>query len=181
MNYIELSKEISYALRHAPWEYELEINEEGWVQVEQLLDALHKDEKWKKISEKDLITMIEKSEKKRHQILNGKIKAYYGHSIPIRIVKEEKMPPEVLYHGTARKFTNSIRERGLLPQSRQYVHLSQDIETAYRVGIRHDMRPCILKIDAIQAWKDDIKFYYGNEKVWLANEIPSKYIVEISC
>ena len=90
MNYIELSKEISYALRHAPWEYELEINEEGWVQVEQLLDALHKDEKWKKISEKDLITMIEKSEKKRHQILNGKIKAYYGHSIPIRIVKEEK-------------------------------------------------------------------------------------------
>ena len=101
MNYIELSKEISYALRHAPWEYELEINEEGWVQVEQLLDALHKDEKWKKISEKDLITMIEKSEKKRHQILNGKIKAYYGHSIPIRIVKEEKMPPEVLYHGTA--------------------------------------------------------------------------------
>ena len=47
MNYIELSKEISYALRHAPWEYELEINEEGWVQVEQLLDALHKDEKWK--------------------------------------------------------------------------------------------------------------------------------------
>lgn len=29
----ELSKEISYALRHAPWEYELEMNEEGWVPV----------------------------------------------------------------------------------------------------------------------------------------------------
>ena len=38
----ELSKEISYALRHAPWEYELEMNEEGWVPVEQLLDALHR-------------------------------------------------------------------------------------------------------------------------------------------
>ena len=43
----ELSKEISYALRHAPWEYELEMDEEGWVPVEQLLDALHKEEKWR--------------------------------------------------------------------------------------------------------------------------------------
>ena len=25
----ELSKEISYALRHAPWEYELEMEKEG--------------------------------------------------------------------------------------------------------------------------------------------------------
>lgn len=62
----ELSKEISYALRHAPWEYELEMDEEGWVSVDQLLDALNKDEKWESISEKDLIVMIQKSEKKRH-------------------------------------------------------------------------------------------------------------------
>ena len=38
----ELSKEISYALRHALWEYELEMDEEGWVPIEQLLDALHR-------------------------------------------------------------------------------------------------------------------------------------------
>ncbi len=31
-----LSKEISYALRHAPWEYELEMDEEGAVYVIQL-------------------------------------------------------------------------------------------------------------------------------------------------
>ena len=27
MKYEELSKEVSYALRHAPWEYELEMDE----------------------------------------------------------------------------------------------------------------------------------------------------------
>ena len=37
MNYIELSREISYALRHAPWEYELEMDEYGWVDVNQLI------------------------------------------------------------------------------------------------------------------------------------------------
>ena len=103
INYIELSKEISYALRHAPWEYELEMDEEGWVSVEQLLDALNKDEKWESISEKDLIVMIQKSEKKRHEIAKGKIRAYYGHSVPMKIAKEEKEPPRVLYHGTARR------------------------------------------------------------------------------
>ena len=45
--------------------------------------------------------------------------------------------------------------------------------------MRHDMKPCILKIDAKQAWKEGIIFYYGNEKVWLADEIPSKYIMEM--
>lgn len=129
----ELSKEISYALRHAPWEYELEMDEEGWVPVEQLLDALHKEEKWRNISENDLVIMIQKSEKKRHEIFSGKIKAHYGHSIPMKIAKEEKVPPEVLYHGTARRFLNSIREKGLLPKGRQYVHLSQDVETAHAV------------------------------------------------
>ncbi len=39
-NFEDLSKEVSYALRHVPWKYELEMDENGWVPVEQLLDAL---------------------------------------------------------------------------------------------------------------------------------------------
>ena len=177
MNKLEnLSKEISYALRHAPWEYELEMDEEGWVPVEQLLDALHRNEKWVNIGEADLKEMIEKSEKKRHELADGRIRAFYGHSIPMKILKEEKMPPDVLYHGTARRFLESINENGLLPQSRQYVHLSQDIETAENVGRRHDDKPCILIIDAKKAWDDGVRFYLGNQKVWLADTIPSRYI-----
>lgn len=172
----DLSREISYALRHAPWEYELEMDEEGWVPVEQLLDALHRTEKWSNISEKDLKDMIERSEKKRHELADGKIRAFYGHSIPQKILKVEKTPPNVLYHGTARRFLDSINEKGLLPRSRQYVHLSQDIETAENVGKRHDDKPVVLVIDSKRAWDDGIKFYIGNEKVWLADAIPSKYI-----
>ena len=157
INYEELSKEVSYALRHAPWEYELEMDEEGWVSVEQLVDALNKDMKWIGTSEDDLLVMIDKSEKKRHEISGGKIRAFYGHSIPMHI-KKEKM---------------------ILPQGRQYVHLSQDISTAQSVGLRRDNKPCVLQIDAKRAWEDGILFYFGNEKVWLADVIPSKYITEI--
>jgi len=55
--------------------------------------------------------MIEKSDKKRYEISNGKIRALYGHSIPQRIIKEQKCPPEVLYHGTARRFVKSIKKK----------------------------------------------------------------------
>lgn len=179
INYTELSKEIAYALRHAPWEYELEMDKEGWVLIDQLLDALHKNKRWKDICKNDLEVMLEKSEKKRYEISDNKIKAYYGHSIPMKILREERKPPDILYHGTARRFLDSIKEKGLLPKGRQYVHLSQDTETAFIVGARHDVKPCILEINARKAWENGIKFYYGNEKVWLADEIPSRYIKEI--
>jgi len=178
MNYSELSKEVSYALRHAPWEYELEMDESGGVPLEQLLFSLHQTSKWEDVAKEDLIEMIERSEKKRHEIYDDKIRAFYGHSIPMKIVKEEKMPPNILYHGTARRFMDSISEKGLLPRSRQYVHLSQGIATAEIVGKRRDNNPQILVIDSLSAWNDGIKFYYGNEKVWLADMVPSKYILE---
>ena len=53
--YTILSKEISYALRHAPCEYELEMDEEGWAPVLQLLDALHRKNVWKAITCKGLV------------------------------------------------------------------------------------------------------------------------------
>ena len=40
MDYEKLSKEISYALRHSPWEYELELDIEGWVDVNQSIKSL---------------------------------------------------------------------------------------------------------------------------------------------
>ncbi len=106
MNNEELSKEISYALRHAPWKNELEMDENGWVDVKQLIEALNR--KFEEVQLSDLIMMIEKSDKKRHEIVDGKIRALYGHSIPMHIRKEEKQPPLLLYHGTARRFLNNI-------------------------------------------------------------------------
>lgn len=87
MDFSKLSKEVSYALRHAPWEYELELDNEGWVSVEQLLQALRLDKQWEFVSEYDLRTMIEMSDKKRHEMLKGMIRALYGHSVPQKMLK----------------------------------------------------------------------------------------------
>lgn len=177
MDYLKLSKEISYALRHAPWEYELELDENGWVEIDQLIDSFKSSTEWHNLEVNSLYAMIENCDKKRHEISNGKIRALYGHSVPAKILKEPKVPPETLYHSTAKRFIPAIKENGLLPQNRQYVHLSIDTETALKVGKRRDNEPTLLKIRALEAWNKGIKFYWGNNKVWLADSVPSKYII----
>ena len=73
MDYTKLSKEISYALRHAPWEYELELDEEGFVPVEQLIHALNESGEYKEtITKDDILHIIKISEKKRHELKDGK-------------------------------------------------------------------------------------------------------------
>ena len=138
--------------------------------------SLHKDDCWNKLNENDLHMMIEKSDKKRHEISAGKIRAVYGHSTQQRISKEAAIPPKILYHGTASRFMVKIMKKGLLPQERQYVHLSSDVETAILVGQRREDKPVLLKINALEAWNEGIKFYFANEKIWLADYIPNKYI-----
>ena len=66
MDYIVLSKEISYALRHAPQEYGLTLDQDGWVAVDALLSALKRDPRFSSVSVDDLHCMIQQSAKKRH-------------------------------------------------------------------------------------------------------------------
>ena len=177
MDYIELGKEITYALCHAPWEYELEMDDKGFVDIEQLLSAINEENKYSKIIDKfDIIKVMEVSNKKRLEIIGERIRAMYGHSFPMQIKYEEETPPVMLYHGTAKRFLDSIKKEGLKPMSRQYVHLSEDTETAKMVGKRRDSDPVILYIDTVEAIKAGVKFYKANDKVWLCKELLPQFI-----
>ncbi len=177
MNYVELSKEVSYALRHAPWVYELELDEKGFVPIDQLLASLNETGHYdREITKADLEQMIKSIEKKRHEIIGDKIRALYGHSVPNHIKKDQVTPPDVLYHGTSHKAIERILKEGLKPMSRQYVHLSADLETATSVGKRRDENPVILIVDTKKAREEGMKFYQGNEKVYLADQVPAKYL-----
>jgi len=176
MDYIKLSKAMSYALRHAPWEYELELDEYGWVSIEQLLYAFREEKKCYELDIKDIIYVVDNCDKKRFETDGKRIRALYGHSIPQKIIKESMQPPDILYHGTARRFLTMIMEKGLIPKGRQYVHLAVDKDMALQVGKRRDSEPDLLVINARKAWNEGVKFYKGNERVWLADFIEPIYI-----
>ena len=177
MDLIKLSKEISYALRHEPQKYGLSLDEEGYVSVEQLLSAINAGGEYNPPATLDEINdMIEHSEKKRHEIKNGKIRALYGHTLEVKIVKEKGCPPDTLFHGTSHKAIDRIMSEGLKSMERNYVHLSVDTDTAIRVGKRHDENPVILQVDSKNAQKEGVIFYIGNDKVWLCDYIEPKYL-----
>ena len=95
-----------------------------------------------------------------------------------RCLKElsEERPPDILYHGTAEKYVDSIEKKGLLPRGRLYVHLSRDRETAISVGRRHGS-PIVYRIDSQRMYLDGISFYRSENDVWLVKYVPFEYMI----
>ncbi len=177
MRYTDVSRTISRALRHQPWLYELELDDAGWVPVDALLAALRAETPaWAGLSEADLEKMMAEADKQRYEMQGGRIRALYGHSTPQKLLKEPAAPPEVLFHGTAPKTVGLIRQDGLLPMRRQYVHLSADVPTATQVGRRKAKDPVILHIRAGAAHSAGVRFYRGNDLVWLADAVAPAFI-----
>lgn len=161
--------------RHKPEVIGLNLVENGWADVEELQEKCAKQNRAFTLEELDEV--VETKDKKRF-ILNEdktRIRANQGHSIDIDLALKPQQPPEFLYHGTAEANLASIFEKGIEKRNRQHVHLSQDKETATKVGMRHG-KPQILTIKTGEMFQDGIDFYLSENNVWLTDFVDSKYI-----
>lgn len=172
-----LSKVISHALRHAPNDYNIRLDKDGWIDINILVEALKsKYDEFSSLSESDIYEMINSSRKKRHEVNDKKIRAIYGHSVDIDINYINKKPPDKLYHGTANATAKVILKEGLKPMKRQYVHLSSTFADAVQVGRRKDKIPAILEINAYLAFNSGVNFYLADNNIWLSKFIPAEFI-----
>ncbi|MDG9927846.1 MULTISPECIES: RNA 2'-phosphotransferase [unclassified Pseudomonas] len=172
----ETSKFLSYILRHEPHAIGLQLDSEGWADIESLIAGAAKDGRTLDIA---LIqAVVSSSDKKRFSISDDglRIRAVQGHSTTnVSIQHVEKEPPEFLYHGTATRFLESIRQQGLIAGSRHHVHLSQDIPTAIAVGQRYG-KPVVLIIEALLMHQQGFKFFHAENGVWLTNNVPAAFV-----
>nr|WP_258561826.1 RNA 2'-phosphotransferase [Chryseobacterium sp. LJ668] len=97
--------------------------------------------------------------------------------ININLALKRQKPPEFFYHGTPQNSIDSILEKGIEKRNRQHVHLSQDKETATKVGMRHG-KPFILIINTKKMSDDGIEFYLSENDVWLTDFVDAKYIYQ---
>lgn len=173
-----ISKAISHALRHEPWTYGLELDEEGWARLADLASALRQlGDEWTELDESALVRAVESSPKRRHTVAEDRIRALYGHSIPEKITFASAKPPPRLFHGTSPATVSLIRSAGALrAMSRQYVHLTTERELAVQVGKRKAPVPRIVQVDALAAHRAEVPFYPRSEVVWLAEEVPLAFI-----
>lgn len=173
----QLSTTLAHALRHEPERYGLTLDEEGWVEVADLLAALAKYKtRYHGLTRDDLLEVITQSDKPRYELVGDHIRARYGHTVEKRIEYPPATPPETLYHGTNDRSIEAILSDGLQPMARQYVHLSANPQDAKRVGQRKKGVVIVLTIQAAAAYADGVVFYERGEGIWLADYIPARYI-----
>ncbi|SHE78923.1 RNA 2'-phosphotransferase [Dysgonomonas macrotermitis] len=172
-----IGKFLSLILRHDPQKIGIELDEQGWAKVSELIEKCKKHRYH--FSREDLIEIVETNDKQRYSFneKRSKIRANQGHSIDIDLALSPTEPPEYLYHGTATRFLSSIMEQGIVKGSRQHVHLSKNKETADKVGSRHG-KPAILTIMSGKMYTDGILFYQSENGVWLTDYVDTKYISE---
>ncbi|MHA1578073.1 MAG: RNA 2'-phosphotransferase [Candidatus Freyarchaeota archaeon] len=168
---VKVSRYMSYLLRHNP--EKLGMDKHGFVNLDRLVEKLR--ERFR-VNEELVVNIVERSDRKRFEIIDNRIKALYGHTVPVELELEEDKERRVLFHGTTPEAARKILKSGLKPMKRRWVHLSPTFEIAREVGLRRTRKPVILEINAEAARKNGLKFYKATDKVYIAREVPPKYI-----
>lgn len=173
----EISKFVSLILRHKPEVINIKLDEHGWADVNDLIHGICKKRPDFKLDASILADIVKNDSKQRYSFNNDhtKIRANQGHSFDVDLDLKSVMPPEILYHGTAERFTNSIDVEGLRHMSRQYVHLSTDISTALTVGARHGT-PVVYEVRAKDMYRTGYTFFLSKNGVWLIDNVPVRFI-----
>lgn len=174
----EISKFLSYVLRHEPQSIGVDLDAEGWARIDSIIAGAVKKNQ---ILNHELIRAVSNSsDKKRFAISDDSqfIRAVQGHSTKsVDLQHTKKQPPEFLYHGTSTRSLDSIQKQGLVKGSRHHVHLSRDIATALDVGQRYG-KPTVLKIDALRMHNQGFSFFQAENDVWLTDTVPAEFIAD---
>ena len=169
------SKFLSLILRHEPERAGLKLGEAGWVSVDELLQAVNSHGVTLTLDQ--LKHIVATSDKKRFAFSDGgqRIRASQGHSVDVDLQYPPQMPPEILYHGTAARFLDSIRQHGLQKMERHDVHLSAETKLTLQVGGRHG-KPALLTIRAGDMHRAGFVFRCSANGVWLVDHVPPQFI-----
>jgi putative RNA 2'-phosphotransferase len=175
-NLIKKSKYLSQLLRHNPGKLGLHMDKSGWVPVGELMSAFTLSE---------LTEIVKTDKKQRYQMDQGctKIRATSGHSIP-GIEPDLKVAidvPDELFHGTSKENLDLIYKSGALKSmGRNYIHLTTDLEDAWKVGSRHGI-PVVIVLDSSKMITDGYEFMnpITNRYFFVSRDIPVSYIKKV--
>ena len=171
----KISKFLSLVLRHKPETIGLQLDENGWADVLELMSKSAAG--GQAFSREELEEVVALNDKQRFAFddSRARIRANQGHSIEVELQLEVRQPPELLYHGTVERFLTGIQAEGLRKMSRNHVHLSADREIAVKVGSRRG-EAVILTVRSGEMSRDGLTFFVSDNGVWLTDAVPVRYI-----
>ncbi len=177
-----LGKLLAGLLRHFPEAVGLRPDEEGWVDIDELVRAIKT--RWRNrhlyqwLKPEHVYEVAAMDDKGRFEVRDGRIRATYGHSYKVKITYPEDKESKILYHGTTRESLRKILSEGIKPMRRLWVHLSSSPEDALLVALRKTRYPVILKIDAEKLRRIG-PIYKAGRSVRLVKYVPPECIIEV--
>jgi putative RNA 2'-phosphotransferase len=170
-----ISKFLSLVLRHQPELIGIELDEQGWTDVNTLIEKMNSRGF---VLDKDILQQVIETNSKKRFALNEtgeRIRASQGHSVEIELGYVAQKPPDILYHGTGEKSVEDIQQQGLHKRQRHHVHLSADRQTALQVGSRYG-KPVIFEVLSGLMFADGFPFFLAENGVWLTGHVPVNYL-----
>ena len=175
------SQTLSLLLRHKPHILEFNMDKECWLPLQQIIERSNIFDTGAYTLE-EIKNIVKTSDKQRFSISDDGlyIRCNQGHSkhLNISINYKKQIPKDYLFHGTAESNLSSIMKKGLQPMTRQFVHLSDNLDTSISVGKRYakNNNLLILQIDVFNMVKEGYDFYLSENNVWLIKEVPAKFL-----
>jgi len=172
-----ISRMMAGTLRHFPDRFDLKMDEHGWVNMLDLVDAFRdarEDLHW--LRPRHVQAIVESDEKGRYEIDDEMIRATYAHSVDITLDLPTHDIPEHLYFPAPQEEINRLLEDGIKATDRRYVHLSKTYKNAFEAGSGRSDAPSIIEVDVRAAEKDGLQIMHAASTVYLIDEVPSKYL-----
>lgn len=169
-----VTKFLALILRHEPVKFGLKLDSHGFSDLDSVWQAVNNHFKGKLTPQEFLDKLESDAGKQRFEVVNGRIRALYGHSYQ-DVDYPPAVPPELLYHGTTPEAWKLIQKEGIKSQKRQYVHLSTNLDRASNVASRHG-KPIIVNIRALDAHNAGHVFYHPEPQHYLVKFIPPEFI-----
>lgn len=168
-----ITRSLAYMLRHQPDEFDLELDPEGWGDLEDVTQALN-ERLGEPIEEDDVAEAIQSGDRQRYEIKDGRIRALYGHSFTIE-PGEPAEPPDQLYIGVGSRDAERAEERGLRSGRRAFLHLALEYDDAKEMGRRAAPEYAVITVNAADAWEEGVEFY-DRISLFLAESIDTEYL-----
>ena len=175
-----LGRMMAGILRHFPERFNLEMDEEGFVDIYRMVSAIKRKrgDRMRWLRPTHIIGLVETDPKGRYQIENNHVRATYGHSLDLRLSLPTDNIPPVLYYPSSKEDLDGYLEEGITPRDRVMVHLSKTYENAWEAGSHRGEaeEPMILVIDAEAAQDNGIIIQRAGTTVYTVEEVPPDFI-----
>ncbi len=176
-----LGKVLAGMLRHFPERYGIRLTPNGYAKIYSIIPAIKAQRhRYGFITPLHIEALCSTDERGRYELNErGEIRATYGHTIPIDLsdLPTDDIPKTAYYQTTDEEFS-ILKETGIFPSDKTYIHLSDNYRKAFISGLFHVDDPKIIGINC-EAMSMEEPIYKASREVLLTKQILPNFIFDL--